>query len=283
MVGLRLNVVWRRARTIPVFLALALLLSSCITITAESEFQEDGSASHVYEFTFEKALMSEMGEGFDVESDIEGDFAEMEALLEGSGYSVEWIETDELIGSRVSITTEDSQNVGEILNNLFSAGADGGTQPVTAFTGTFDQDGNEHTLDLTVDGSSLFDEGMDDEDLGDTAGFSADMLAGMIDVTYTVRLPGEIDVERTNGQVLEDGRVQWDLPLSGSQAFLAVSATEGDGPSMLLLLGGTGLLLLAAAAAILGFFLMRRKPEPAPAYVTTASPAAPLPAAQPED
>lgn len=272
------NAVRRNAPGFVGFLALALLLASCVTISAESEFHEDGSASHVYEFTMEKALLSEAGEDLDL--DLEGDFQEMEEQLRDTGYVVDWIDTDEHIGSRVSITAEDGRNVGEALNGLFSVGADGGEQPVNAFLGAFEQDGNAYTLDLTVDSDSLFAEELDGDQLGGGPDMSAAMLGSMIEMTYTVRLPGEIDLEETNGQMMEDGRVQWDIPLSGSTAFLAVSETEGDDASTLLILGGVGLLLLlAVGAAAAGLVLMRRKPAPvaAPAYADPGTPAPVLP------
>jgi hypothetical protein len=259
------------------FSAIALLLTSCFTVEVESDFEEDGSGVHVYQATLEREAMEEFG-GLSDEEEVQDDFEETERVARQMGYDVERIDNDEYLGVRLSRPYEDSENVGRILNDLFTLGAD---QPVTAFDGTFTQDGNTHTLDLTVNGSELFGDDIEEEE-----GISPAMLSAFITMTYTVRMPGEIDEDATNGRILPDGRVQWDLPLTGTENFVAVSETEGDGVGTLVLLGVIGLLILfigGAALLALFLFLRSRRTEPAAAPVSPAgsvdpdAPTAPYP------
>lgn len=256
------------------FSAVALLLTSCFTVEVESDFAEDGSGVHVYQATIERAALDEFGEMAD-EAEFEDGFDESEEVARQMGYDVQRIDNDEYFGIRLSRPYEDSENVGRILNDLFTLGAD---QPVTAFSGTFTQDGNTHTLNVSVNGSELFGEIEEEE------GISPAMLNAFITMTYTVRMPGEIDEDATNGRILPDGRVQWDLPLTGTQNFIAVSETEGDGIGTLMLLGVIGLLFLfigGAALLALFLFLRSRKPQPAaeapPGYIDPDAPTAPYP------
>jgi hypothetical protein len=259
---------------IALFSAIALLLTGCFAVEVESEFEEDGSGVHVYQATIERASLDEFG-GMADETEFEDGFDDSEQTARQMGYDVERIDNDEYIGIRLSRPYEDSENVGRILNDLFTLGAD---EPISAFSGTFTQDGDTHTLDVTVNGSELFGEIEEDE------GISPAMLSAFVTMTYTVRMPGEIDEDRTNGRILPDGRVQWDLPLSGSSNLVAVSETEGDGVSTLLLLAVIGLLFLfIGGAALLALFLILRgrKAKPAaeapPGTFDPNAPTAPYP------
>lgn len=266
-VTLRLGPIQRHSRGIVGAIAAALLMTSCITVSVESEFDEDGSARHVYTATVERDVLAEFGEtGINPEED----FAEAEEEAQAAGYEVERIDTDEELGLRISKTVEDNADLGQVINDFFSAGDTEGGQPVTAFIGSFIQDGDTHTLELTVDGDSLFGDelGTGDEEI------PASMLSSLIEMTYSVRMPGEINTEETNGRILPDGRVQWDLPLSGTETFRAVSETEGDAFPLAMVLGGSALLLLIVGGAV--FVLLRGRQTPA------VAPVAPAPYADPE-
>lgn len=248
---------WKNVLNVVLFAAVGLLLTSCLTVEAESEFEEDGSASHSYSATIDREAMAEFGEMADP-AETEADFDEAAEAAREQGYEVEEIDTEEHFGLRLSRDYEDSADVGAILNELFSVGAE---EEVTAFSGGFTQDGNTHTLELTVDGA-----GLTGEELTEEEGISPALLSGFITMTYTARMPGEIDEEATNGRILEDGRVQWDLPLTGAETFTAVSETEGA--STLLLLGVIGLLFVfigGAALLALFLYLRSRRTEPAAA------------------
>ena len=251
---------WVYVSRFVLFAAIGLLLSSCLTVEAESDLEEDGSGFHSYRATIDKAAMAEFGEMADP-AETEADFDEAAEAAREQGYEVEEIDTEEHIGLRLSRDYDDSQDVGTILNDLFSVGAE---EAVSAFSGSFTQDGDTHTLEVTVSGEQLAGGEMTEEE-----GISPAMLSGFITMTYTVRMPGEIDEDATNGRILEDGRVQWDLPLTGSETFTAVSETEGEGASTLLLLGVIALLFVfigGAALLALFLYLRSRRTQPATAY-----------------
>lgn len=264
---------WKNLPGMVLFAAIGLLLTSCLTVEVESEFDEDGSAVHVYQATIDREAMAEFGEMAD-EAETEAEFEQSAEAARDLGYEVEQIDTEQHIGLRLSREYEDSEDVGRILNDLFSVGSD---EPVSAFSGSFTQDGDTHTLDVTIDGAALAG-----EDLTEEEGISPAMLSGFITMTYTVRMPGELDEDATNGRILDDGRVQWDLPLTGTETFIAVSETEGEGVSPLLLAGVIGLLFLfIAGAALLALFLImrNRRAQRAPATygADPDAPTAPFP------
>ncbi len=251
---------WKTLPGLILCLAAGLILTSCYTVDIESAFEEDGSALHTYTATIDRASLEELGElasEFDMD-----DFETSAAEAREQGFDAEAIDTDEHVGVRLSTTVEDNTNLGQVLNDIFTAGGEG-EEAVTAFSGTYTIDGRVHTLNLTVDGNMLFG-----EEIPEDEGISPEMLNAFITMTYSVRLPGEVRVAETDGRILPDGRVQWDLPLSGSATFNAVSETESE-RSWLLLLGIVGLLTLFIAGAV-GLFLFlflrgRRSQEPAPA------------------
>lgn len=255
---------WKTLPGLILCIAAGLILTSCYEVQIESAFEEDGSALHTYTATIERASLEELDE---MASEI--DIDEFEASAEEArqqGFEAEAIDTDEHVGIRLSKTVEDNADLGQVLNDIFTTASDG-EEPVRAFTGTFTRDGNVHTLNLTVDGSLLFGEEITEEE-----GLSPEMLSGFITLTYSARMPGEIRVDETDGRVLPDGRVQWELPLTGTATFNAVSETESERNWILLLgiIALLGLFILGAIGLFVFLFLRgRRTPEPAPA----ASPA----------
>lgn len=243
-------------------LALGLVISSCVTLTAESEINDDLSGTHTLTVTMDRSALESLGEEFnpdDVQEEITPDNVP-------EGYEVEVIDTEDEVGSRISTTVEDSSQLGDVLNDLFNAG-DPEAERVEPFSGTLERDGNTYRMNVTVDGDVLAQSGEDDVG-GEDAGFDMDQI---LDMTYTISLPGEI--QETTGTELEDGRIQWELPTSGVLDMTAVSETESDSNLLLwLAVGGVGLLvLIGLAALIILVVLAQRKPAPA----TAAPPAAP--------
>jgi hypothetical protein len=118
---------------------------------------------------------------------------------------------------------------------------------------------------LNVNADALFEEEIADEvedDLDNDFGamdFDPDMMRQFMDFTYTVSMPGEITEH--NGNNLGAGRVQWEIPLQGSETFYAESE-EGSGFSLALILGvGIGAVALALIV-VGGIILMRPKKAP---------------------
>lgn len=243
-------------------LLAAFALTGCITMDVESDFNEDGSATHSMAITIDTSQLGDLGEEFNAE---EG-FGELEEGAAQEGYQVENISEGDILGVRVSRDVDDSEDLGQILNDLFNAGTETG-QEANPFSGAFERDGDDYRIDLTVDGDILNQgagEGMSEgggEDMGDL-GFGLDQI---LEMTYTARLPGDIDADETNGTVNDDGSITWDLPLSGQETLVAQSSSGGGDSNLVLLLviaGGIVLGLIALAAVGFVVFMNRRTPAP---------------------
>jgi hypothetical protein len=279
--GVRMTTRRKKIPALMLLLAAGLLFSSCFTVAVESDFAEDGSARHVYQATVDREAMGEFGDMAE-ELDPSEDFDESEQAAREQGYEVERIDTDTETGIRLIKTVEDNENLGQVLNDIFTAGGD---DEMDAFSGNYIRDGNTHRLNVTISDNGLLGDELEDE------GISPAMLSGFFTMTYTVRMPGTLNEEETNGRILEDGRVQWDIPLTGAATFIAVSETEGDGVG-LLMWGILGVLLLAfvGSAVLLAVVLLMRNrratetaqsaPVATSPYAGPDAPTAPLPQTQ---
>ena len=245
-------------------LAAGLLITGCVTMTAESDINEDLSGTHALTVTMDTEFLNSMGEEFSAEE------AQEEITPEDvpEGYTVEPIEGENLVGAKISTTVEDSEPLGDVLNDLFNAGTTDG-ELIEPFSGTLEKDGNEYRLNVTVDGNALSqstaEEMQGSEDMGIT-------MEELLEMTYSIKLPGEL--QETNGEELPDGRIQWTLPVDGTLEMTAVSETEGGGALTLILvvLGIGALLLIGIVAVVVLLLFSMRKAEPTP-----AAPAGPAP------
>lgn len=247
--------------------SMALLLSACIQIDVESEFEADGSGTHSIETTIDRSIMDDemMGAEFDEEG---FDFDEVREEGEAAGFEVEEIDTADRVGVRLTTHVDDNSDMGDVLNDLFTAtGGEG--PPVEGFEGSFTESGggiggSNYRFELTVDGNALFEDEFagdmeDDLDDGMDMDFGPDMLRQFMNLTYTVSMPGEITDH--NGTDLGGGRVQWDIPFQGSETFFAESE-DGSGLSLALILGiGVGALALVLII-VGGIVLMRPRKAP---------------------
>jgi hypothetical protein len=245
-------------------LLLAVLLSGCIEVKIESEFDSDLSARHVFETTIEKEALEQLQSMGGEDTDTFSDTEEIEREANEQGLDFERIENDERIGWRVSKRVEDSSDVGAALNEVFQ-GADPEAEPSSGgFSGTFTRDGDTFRLDLTVTSDEVFEGQEEDaEDLG------MDM-SQIITFVYIATMPGE--VTETNGTKIGDNKVQWDIPLTGTTTLTAVSQETGGGAasSNLLLFGLIALLLIGGAVAAFLFMQRRRRPALGAAPASTA-------------
>ena len=250
----------RSTSLLAILLAGLVAFTGCVSMEIESEFDEDGGAVHTMELTIDMSDLEQLGEMGEVDPFENFDEAEEEASEEG--FRVERIEDGDIVGVRLIQEVDDSSDLGDQLNRLFNAGAAEG-EDVAPFSGTFEKDGDDYALNLTVDGATLTDtagEGLDDT--GDL-GIGLDTI---FEFTYTARLPGEIDEDATNGRVIDDTVVTWDLPLEGSETLTAASSTDGGGSGLILTLVVVGIIVLGviALAAVIFLVLMnRRGTEPA--------------------
>ncbi len=233
----------------------AVFLAGCVDANLESEFNEDGSAVHAFQATIERegieqleSMGGEMTTTFDPEDGRE--------QAEAAGFDFTPIDTDDAVGSRVSKMYDDGQNVGAAFDDMLVATADEGTaSPVGAVTGTFVKDGDEYRLNLTINSDILFANTGVTEDSEDVEDLGFGDLESFINITYAATMPGEIT--ETNGSDRGDGKVEWDLPLTGTTEVTAVSKVEESGGGALIAI--VGLVGLLAIGAIVGGYLFTRK------------------------
>ena len=244
-------------------LLAALLFSGCVDVTLESQFNEDGSALHAFEATIEREGLEQL-ESFGGEAETTFDPEDGREQAEAAGFDFTPIDTDDAVGSRISRTYEDGEQVGAAFDEMLQATAEEGTEsPVGAVTGTFVKDGDEYRLNLTIDSDILFANTGVTEDSEDVEDLGFGDLESFIDITYGATLPGEIT--ETNGRDRGDGKVEWDLPMTGTTEITAVSKVEGSGGGALIAIAG--LVALLAIGALVGGDLFTRRRSTAP--VTT--------------
>ena len=253
-------------------LLLALLLSGCVELNMESEFRDDGSARHSIETTIERDSYDQLAAMGGEEADMFSELDATEDEAEAAGFEFEKIDTDEKLGSRIAREYDDGHDVEAAFNEMFEANADAeGDVPTGGITGTYESDGDEHRLNLTIDSSILF------PDAGDGSTTQFGDMSDLVTITYTATLPGEI--KETNGEKVDDNTVRWELPLTGTTEITAVSegSGSGGGGSNIILIALIALLLIGGAVAAY-LFTQRRRPAPAAAYPEGVAPAGVAPA-----
>lgn len=254
-------------------ISMTLVLAACVQIEVESEFQSDGSATHSLSTSVDRSFMDDQMMGDELDGEF--DFEEIQREGEAAGFEVEEIDTADRMGVRLSTQVENNDDLGEVLNDLFSAQAGEGP-PTDGFEGGFSDEGgfggSNYRFELTVDGDALFEgefgDEMDDEvDDELDMDFGPEMMRQFLNMTYTVALPGEITDH--NGTELGGGRVQWNIPFEGTETFFAESE-DGSSLSLALIIGiGIGVIALALIV-VGGIILMRPKTAPSPAASTGA-------------
>jgi hypothetical protein len=240
----------------------AILLAGCVDVRFESDFSDDGSAVHAFQMTIEREGLEQL-ESFGGEAEMTFDPEDGREQAEAAGFDFEPIDTDEEVGSRVSKTFENGWEVGASFDEMLTSTADeGAALPVGAVTGTLVEEDGEYRLNLTIDSDILFadtpasaEESEEVEDMG----FGS--MDSFFDITYTATLPGEIS--ETNGTDLGNGKVEWELPMTGKTEIMAISEEGSESSGGLLIIGGLIALLLLGGVA--GVFLLTRRRTPAPA------------------
>jgi hypothetical protein len=251
-----------RLPAVVVGVVFAVLLAGCVDVQFESDFADDGSAVHAFQMTIEREGLEQL-ESFGGEAEMTFDPEDGREQAEAAGFDFEPIDTDDEVGSRVSKTFDDGWQVGASFDEMLTSTADeGAALPVGAVTGTLVEEDGEYRLNLTIDSDILFAEtpasGEDAEEVEDM-GFGS--MESFFDITYTATLPGEIS--ETNGTDLGDGKVEWELPLTGTTELTAVSEEGSDSSGGLLIIGGLIVLLLLGGVA--GVFLLTRRRTSGPA------------------
>lgn len=253
----------------------ALLAAGCVDIEMKSDFRKDGGALQSVEVTIEKSALAQLeqlgGE------DVSGTFTDQEgaqATAEAAGLDYESIDTEQALGARVSKDVEDSSDLQATYNEIFSnLATEDQPAPTGAVAGSFERDGDEYRLDMTIDSDIIF------EDIGEGAEESPVSPDQIFDFVYIATFPGE--VKETNGTKVGENQVRWELPLTGSTQLTAIAEGEGGGMSPLIFVL-LGVILLLAGLAV-AYLLLRRRNQPTPALATAGPTIVPPPAAYPTD
>jgi hypothetical protein len=256
-----------------------LTLVGCARLQFRSEFREDGSATHTVLLLFERAELDQAAAPA-----VEQSLADARAQAVADGFDVEAIDTERELGARVTDVVLDAEDTGAALNSLFnSIGGGPDSAPIAPFQGTFGAEsgavgGAVFELELIVDGDLLL------ASIGQVAPSEQRFpQARNIEETLTVEfiavMPGEI--KETNGTLLGEDTVRWQLPFNSISTLSATSKVGKEGSTAWFVVAAAVSAVAAAAlAALVGLILQRRRRQFRSALATApTAPAAPLPAA----
>jgi hypothetical protein len=224
------------------FFGLALVLSACrIESNIIMNIEEDGSATVGAEIGFDEEMLDLVTQGGGDPSDILGDLPDL------GGDGVEPIERVEGDMTYYGVTT----NIDDLSTYDFD-GFEG--EAFSEFSYEFDD--SSATLAATVDATGVGDLG--GEGLGiDPAEITGDIFSARV----LVAMPGTI-AEHNADEVMSDGTLVWNLPLSGSKDVFATSTFGGSSFNWIWLLVG-GVLLIGVIAAIAAVMTSRKDSEKA--------------------
>lgn len=222
------------------FFGLALVLSACrIESNIIMNIDEDGSATVGAEIGFDEEMLDLVTQGGGDPSDILGDLPDL------GGDGVEPIERVEGDMTYYGVTT----NIDDLSTYDFD-GFEG--EAFSEFSYQFDD--SSATLAAKVDATGIGDLG--GEDLGiDPSEITGDIFSARV----LVAMPGTI-AEHNADEVMGDGTLVWNLPLSGSKDIFATSTFGGSSFNWIWLLVG-GVLLLGVVAAVAAVITSRKDSE----------------------
>jgi hypothetical protein len=224
------------------FFGLALVLSACrIESNIIMNIDEDGSATVGAEIGFDEEMLDLVTQGGGDPSDILGDLPDL------GGDGVEPIERVEGDMTYYGVTT----NIDDLSTYDFD-GFEG--EAFSEFSYQFDD--SSATLAAKVDATGIGDLG--GEDLGiDPSEITGDIFSARV----LVAMPGTI-AEHNADEVMGDGTLVWNLPLSGSKDIFATSTFGGSSFNWIWLLVG-GVLLIGVVAAVAAVMTSRKDSEKA--------------------
>lgn len=253
-------------------LLVALIVASCVSVEVESEFHADGSADHVVEATVDRQVLEQLAQQTGQEVDFFQILDQLTQAAEERGFQVERIETDDRVGTRIIAEgVEDNSDLGSVLNEILSANQQA---QISMFSGSYTVEDGVYRLEMMIDGQQITE--LFSQMLGENAGQLPNVgLDTLIDLTYSATMPGTIDEEQTNGQVLDSNHVSWEISLDEEQQLVAVSTDEDEAFPWLLLLiiGGIVLVLLIGGGIILVALTRRGNITPQPAAEAPTPPA----------
>lgn len=152
---------------------------------------------------------------------------------DAAGLTVDRIDTTDMLGIRLSNTTDNAVDTGAALNTLLNTLLpDTDLGPIAPFQGTFQRETeavgeNEFELQLTVDGDLLL-QTVQAQAPGNRQLSTPDGAREVIAIDYTATLPGE--VKETNGATIDNNTVRWGIPLGGITTIDATSTIGKETP-----------------------------------------------------
>lgn len=245
--------------------AFALITSACITAEIEVRVNDDGSGTLSVLFAADRESLEAIAEGEDLGNPAD----EIDPSTLPPGATVETIDTEDLLGVKVTVPFAAGADVGAAIEETFAAvsGEDGAmlsgeSSLFEAFTlvregDTWRFEANTEALDAT----------------GEDAEMMAMAQAMMGDVTMVVRiaLPGEV-VTQNADRVEDDGALTWNVPLFAPEGrtLSATSEVGGGGMNVAVI---SGIVIGALVLAAIGAMALSRRRSAAAASGTPETPA----------
>jgi hypothetical protein len=227
---------------------MLMVITGCGSAEFASEFHADGSARHMLEINIPTNELSEADS-----ARISNFFTEIDQQSADNGLDVVRFQSGPMLVFRVSRTVENAEDVGAALNGLLNASGLNSSPGITApFSGVFRQEsqavgGRIYELNLTANGDELFEAITQETGLTIDPSWPPDLRANFR-VQYIATMPGR--VTETNGMEVDDGKLIWDLPLTGVTTMTARSTLSSGGAATTFVV-----IAIAAGAAIAGFGL----------------------------
>jgi hypothetical protein len=252
-----------RRLMLPSLAAFALIASACITAEIEVRVNEDGSGTFSVLFAADRQTLEAIAEGEDL-----GDPAdEIDPSTLPPGATVETVDTDDLLGVKVTVPFAAGADVGAAIEETFAAVSGDDGAMLTGESGLFEaftlvREGD--TWRFAANTESLDRTGEDAEAMA-----MAQAMMGDVKLIVRIALPGEVITQNAD-RVEGDGALTWEVSLLSPEGrtLSATSEVGGGGMNVALIAGIViGVLVLAALG---GLALSRRRTTSATPEMTQA-------------
>ena len=239
-----------RRRTAWAWLVLAfvaLVTAGCADLEIGIVLEEDGSGVLTTQITFNRPLLEQLSAGDLTAEELLAEAGiDRDALPPGAG--VELIDTEELVGARLTLPFEASDDPAAAIDQAFAAIDEPGNNVIGA-GGPFE------AFTLFRDGENRWVFRAQTAPTDEADGLSA-LLLGDASLIVHLSLPGEV-IEH-DADLLEDGVLTWELPLAGeARALNATSTAESERFGIPLVIAFV--LVAVTLAAALALVAMRRR------------------------
>lgn len=182
---------------------------------------------------------------------------ELKSLIESGGSSFEETFEDQGAGDLLELVDarQETYTRGEL--TFVAQVADFDDVDALIDLASDESQGALNDLDVSIDEDRVKVTGfleLDENELGDTAGFDPSLLEEFFGFHVQINMPGKVSTHNAD-RVLEDDTLEWDVPLTGGALDIqAESSLSSDGGLPLWLI----IVLVAAVLALLAFVASRR-------------------------